>query len=221
MQRSWWTSWWVGSFCRALDTAAPQSSPITGLHCSAAAAALTPRCGHCCCGGWRWNRRVLAVKRTAVHSGVELSVAHQDWCLQAYVLEAANNQHIFMGQTSCIESSMVQSMQVRATAMSHVFKLSIRAALCCSSELSVKRFWRGKEETILNKGWVKSFSLFQFSFRHHTTWRFIHIFKDTKKLFKLSFSLPLSCCELTKDLVSTLHYTPIRHNIKTTHWWNE
>lgn len=62
-QRSWWTSWWVGPFCRALGTAAPQSSPTAGLHCSAAAAALTPRCDRCYCGGWRWNRRALAVKR--------------------------------------------------------------------------------------------------------------------------------------------------------------
>lgn len=153
MQRSWWTSWWVGPFCRALDTAAPQSSPIAGLHCSAAAAALTPWCVHCCCGGWRWNRRVLAAERTAIHLGV----AHQDWCLQAYDLDAANNEHVFMGQTSCTESSMFQSMRVRATATSHVFKLSIRAALCCSSELSVKRFWRGNN---IKQGLNQSCSLF-------------------------------------------------------------
>lgn len=47
---------------------------------------------------------------------------------------------VVMGQTSCIESKMVQSKLVRATATSHVFKLSTRAVLCCSSELSVKGF---------------------------------------------------------------------------------
>lgn len=39
---------------------------------------------------------------------------------------------------------MAQSKLVRATATSHVFKLSMRAVLCCSSELSVNGFWRGK-----------------------------------------------------------------------------
>ena len=49
-----------------------------------------------------------------------------------------------VGQTSCTESKMVQSKLVRATATSHVFKLSMRAVLCCSSELSVNGFWRGE-----------------------------------------------------------------------------
>lgn len=45
-------------------------------------------------------------------------------------------------KTSCTEWKMAQSRLVRATATSHVFKVSMRAVLCCSSELSVNGFWR-------------------------------------------------------------------------------
>lgn len=71
-----------------------------------------------------------------------------------------------LGQTSCIESKMVQSKLVRATATSHVFKLSMRAVLCCSSELSVNGFWRGEIniKQRLDQGWL-------FFSRHPTTWK--------------------------------------------------
>lgn len=52
----------------------------------------------------------------------------------------------FIGQTSWMESKMAQSKLVRATATSQVFKLSIRAVLCWSSELSVKGSYRGEKK---------------------------------------------------------------------------
>lgn len=55
----------------------------------------------------------------------------------------------FVGQTSRMESKMAQSKLVRATATSQVFKLSIRAVLCWSSELSVKGSYRGEKKNNL------------------------------------------------------------------------
>lgn len=145
-QQSWWISWWAGPFCRALSTAAPRSSPTAGFHCSAAAAALAPPCGDRWHGDWRWNKPALAAKEQTLVSWTEECIIPDIGSSELWPRQDTFQSHYVMNtpavwQTSCTESKMLQSKLVRATATSHVFRLSIRAVLCCSSELSVNGFW--------------------------------------------------------------------------------
>lgn len=57
-----------------------------------------------------------------------------------------------MVQTSWMESNMLQSMLLKATATFHVFKLSMWAVLCCSFEFSVNGFWGEMQKKKKKKG---------------------------------------------------------------------
>lgn len=139
-QQSLWISWWAEPVCRALGTAAPRSSPTAGCHCIAAAGILKLSCGCCRRGGWRWNRPALAVKKKERKNIYWTLTSLKDSVWREEFLPVQ-----VVRQTSCTASKIAQSKSVSATATSQVFKLSMWAVLCCSSELSVKGFCKEKQ----------------------------------------------------------------------------
>lgn len=89
---------------------------------------------------------------------------------------------------------MVQSSLLRATAMSHVFKLSMRAVPFCSSELSVKGFWRGKNKEITSLKTRKNADLETVRNRHERPTR------TSPRSFLQTCSLPTGRNEWEKTL---------------------